>query len=118
MGEIIGINEISLGLSGAIPANLAHDISQQLMKNGAVKRGWLGLSVQPLLQSSANTQGALVLDTINGSPARQAGLLSGDILIRLNGKPVDVRLKEDLPRFNLQVMDLPIGVPGECGGVT
>ena len=48
-GEIVGINEIRFGLSGAIPGNLAHGVAEGLIAHGKIKRSWLGLDVQPLL---------------------------------------------------------------------
>src|SRR6187200_2477108 len=76
-GEIVGINEISLGLAGAIPADLARGVAESIIREGRVKRGWIGLEVQPLLSSSKATRGALVGGTIAGSPAEKAGLQSG-----------------------------------------
>src|SRR5919108_4151269 len=51
-GEIVGVNEISLGLAGAIPADLAKEGADAPIKNGRVKRSWIGLEVQPLLKST------------------------------------------------------------------
>ena len=50
-GEIVGVNEISLGLAGAIPADLAREVAEAIIRDGRVKRSWMGLEVQPLLQS-------------------------------------------------------------------
>lgn len=110
-GEIIGINEISLGLSGAIPSDLAQNVALQLIHRGHVLRSWLGLSVQPLPKSLAVQHGVLVASTFDGSPAQQAGFQPGDVLIRLNEQPVDVRFREELPLFNQLTMALPIGKP-------
>ncbi len=108
-GEIIGINEVSFGLSGAIPGNLACSVAQQLIAHGHVIRSWIGLTVQPLLKSSAAKQGVLITGAIAGSPAAKAGFTTGDLLLTLNGQPVDVRYKEELPLFNQMLMSLPIG---------
>lgn len=108
-GEIIGINEISYGLSGAIPSNLAKDVAMQLIKKGKVTRSWLGLEVQPLLQSSKIKQGILVSGVMDGSPAQKAGFKSGDILLELAGKRVSARFKEEIPIFNQFVAGLPVG---------
>ncbi|MET0215948.1 MAG: PDZ domain-containing protein [Vicinamibacterales bacterium] len=120
-GQIVGINEISLGLAGAIPADLAREVAEALMRDGRVKRGWIGLEIQPLLTSSQAKSGALVGGTIEGSPAADAGFASGDILLRLAGKDVLVRFAEEVPVFNQQVMRLTIGKPVEAvvqrGGV-
>ena len=108
-GEIVGVNEISLGLAGAIPADLARDVVNAILKDGRVKRSWIGLEVQPLLNSSRASRGALVGGTIDGSPAAAAGFQSGDILVELAGRDVLVRFAEEVPIFNQLVMRLPIG---------
>jgi serine protease Do len=110
-GEIVGINEISLGLAGAIPADLAREVAESIMRDGRVKRGWIGLEIQPLLTSSKATRGALVGGTIEGSPAADAGFASGDILVKLAGRDVLVRFAEEVPVFNQLVMRLPVGKP-------
>src|SRR4051794_39604801 len=58
-GEIVGINEISLGLAGAIPADLAREVSTAIIRDGRVKRSWLGIDVQPRLKTSTSGKGAL-----------------------------------------------------------
>jgi serine protease Do len=112
-GEIVGVNEISLGLSGAIPAGLARDVATALIKEGRVRRGWIGLEVQPLLQSNGAT-GALVGGTTDDSPADKAGFESGDILLSLAGRDVKVRFAEEIPPFNQLVMRLTPGKPVEA----
>jgi serine protease Do len=108
-GEIVGVNEISLGLAGAIPGNLARDIAQAIMRDGRVTRSWIGLEAQPLLRTSAQERGVLVSGTITGSPAAAAGFQAGDILVRLGAEDVSVRFAEELPLFNQLVMRLPRG---------
>jgi serine protease Do len=113
-GEIVGVNEISLGLSGAIPADLAKHVAEALIKEGRVRRGWIGLEIQPLLKSSDATAGALVGGTIDGSPAASAGFVSGDILLSLADRDVSVRFAEEIPPFNQFVMRLAPGKPVEA----
>jgi serine protease Do len=113
-GEIVGVNEISLGLAGAIPADLARDVVDAILKEGRVKRSWIGLEVQPLLTSSKAPRGALIGGTIEGSPAAAAGFLSGDILLKLGSRDILVRFAEEVPVFNQFVMRLPIGQPVEA----
>jgi serine protease Do len=110
-GDIVGVNEISLGLAGAIPANLAQEVAAALIKEGKVRRSWIGLEVQPLLKASPAKHGALVGGALEGSPAAKAGFASGDILTRLGGRPIDVRFAEEVPLFNQLVMRLPRGQP-------
>jgi serine protease Do len=113
-GEIVGVNEISLGLAGAIPADLAKEVADALIRDGRVKRAWIGLEVQPLLSSYKGARGALVGGTIDGSPAAAAGFQSGDVLLRLAGRDVLVRFAEEVPVFNLLVMRLAVGKPVEA----
>lgn len=110
-GEIVGVNEISMGLAGAIPAGLVQEVALALIKEGRVRRGWIGLEVQPLLTSSAASKGALVGGTIDGSPAAKAGFASGDVLLSLAGRDVSVRFAEEIPPFNQLVMRLAPGTP-------
>jgi serine protease Do len=106
-GEIVGVNEISLGLAGAIPGNLAREVGFAIIRDGRVARSWIGLEAQPLLRSSTQEHGVLVSGTIAGSPAATAGFQPGDVLIRLGGEDVNVRFAEELPLFNQLVMRLP-----------
>lgn len=100
-GEVIGINTLifsrsggSQGIGFAIPSNLASKVYTQLAKNGKVKRGYLGATLQPITPSIANSlgyegaEGALVSDLANdSSPAAKAGLRSGDVIVEFDGKP-------------------------------
>ena len=113
-GEIVGVNEISMGLAGAIPADLAKDVAESIIREGRVRRSSIGLDVQPLLKSVKGVQGALVGGTIDGSPAEKAGFQPGDILVKLDGRDVNVRFAEQLPVFNQMVMRLPLGKPVEA----
>jgi serine protease Do len=110
-GEIVGVNEISMGLAGAIPSDLAQEVATALIRDGRVRRSWIGLDVQPLLKSSATQHGALIGGTVEGSPAAAAGFASGDLLVKLDGHDVNVRFAEELPPFNQAVMHLPLGKP-------
>jgi serine protease Do len=112
VGEIVGVNEIRVGLGGAIPGNLAKAVAEEIIERGKVRRSWLGLDVQPLLKSQkepAGKTGVLVSGTFEGSPAEKAKFLPGDILKKLAGREVSVRFKEEIPRFNQLRMDLPVG---------
>jgi len=108
-GEIIGINEISLGLSGAIPSNLAGKVADELMATGKVRRAWVGMEVQPRLKSSKQETGALISGTIADSPAAKADIKSGDILLSIGDMPIDIQFPVQLPDLNLLVCMLPIG---------
>jgi serine protease Do len=113
-GEVVGINEISLGIGGAIPGNLAKRVAEDLIRFGKVLRSWIGLEIQPLLRHSGRETGAVVSGTIEGSPAERAGFLPGDILLKINGKEITVRFQEELPLFNQFMMEMPIGEEAEA----
>src|SRR5262245_29943021 len=68
-GEIIGINEISFGLSGAIPGDLARSVAHELMAKGKIVRSWLGVDVQPLFKHTDSERGILIGGVLEGSPA-------------------------------------------------
>lgn len=108
-GEIVGINEISFGIAGAIPGNLAKKVSLELINQGEIIRSWFGFEVQPLLKSYRGKTGALVSGVIKGSPADKAGILAGDIIVKLAGYDVTVQFNEELPLFNKVVNEQTIG---------
>ncbi|MFH1421141.1 MAG: PDZ domain-containing protein [Planctomycetota bacterium] len=109
-GKVIGVNEIGFGgLGGSIPASIAHTVSAEIIKNGEVRRSWIGMDFAPLLKSSGLEQGVLVEGVISGSPAEKAGLKPSDILLSYDGNPVSVRWDEDSPIFNRMILETPIG---------
>ena len=108
-GEIIGINEISFGLGGAIPGNLARSVAGQIMTGGRIQRSWLGIDVQSLFKHAQEQKGVLIGGVLKDSPAEQAGLKPGDRLLRLGDAPTNVRYDEQMPDFMRLVTGLPIG---------
>jgi serine protease Do len=108
-GEIVGINEIDLGLGGAIPGNLAREVAEQLIATGEIRRAWIGLDAQPRLKHGGGDRGVLVSGTVAGSPAATAGFQAGDLLLSLHGQALDVQFSEQVPGFNRLVAGLPIG---------
>ncbi|MCX7161778.1 MAG: Do family serine endopeptidase [Rhodocyclales bacterium] len=100
-GHLVGINTAiysqsggSMGIGFAIPVSLAKNVMEQIIRNGGVTRGWIGIEVQeitPELAESFNLrgiQGALIAGVMRGSPADKAGIKPGDVLISVAGKPV------------------------------
>ncbi len=110
-GEIIGINEISYGLSGAIPGNIAKAVAKELMTKGKVRRSWLGIEPQALFKEEHDKKGILIGGVWDDSPAAKAGIKAGDILTSLNGKAGDVHFDEQMPDFMGLVSGLAIGKP-------
>ncbi len=101
-GEVVGINSQIysrtggyMGLSFAIPIDVAMNISNQLRENGKVSRGKIGVEIQELNQDLAKSfgmkdaNGALVASVEKGGPADQAGIRPGDVIIGFNGKAVE-----------------------------
>ena len=101
-GEVIGVNTAILSPSGgnvgvgfALPSKVAQPIIAELKDNGEVVRGWLGVSVQPVTDQLARglelpqDAGALIGDVRPNSPAEQAGLKSGDVVVGFDGEAVD-----------------------------
>jgi len=108
-GDIIGINEISFGLGGAIPGNLAKSVVEEIKAHGSVKRSWLGLDTQPTFKHEKDPRGIMVSGVLADSPAEAAGFQAGDVLLKLNGQATDVRYDEQVPNFMGIVTGLPIG---------
>ncbi len=108
-GEVVGINSQiysrtggSVGLSFAIPIDVALDISNQLKASGKITRGWLGIAIQELTKELAesfgmkNTNGALVAGVEKNGPADRGGLEAGDVITKFDGKAIIT--SSDLPR--------------------
>jgi serine protease Do len=111
-GEVVGVNEISFGLGGAIPSNLARHVVDALIKDGRVKRSWIGLELQPRI-GDATRAGALVSWVADHSPAEAAGVKAGDLLTKVNTAGFDVKYAEQLPPLNLILLNLPVGQPAK-----
>jgi serine protease DegQ len=98
-GNLLGINSAiyspnggSLGIGFAIPTSTAKKVMEQIIQNGSVTRGWVGIAVQELTPELAesfklkDTQGVLIAEVVRGSPADKAGIKAGDILVSIDGK--------------------------------
>lgn len=122
-GELIGINTLIYSKSGgsdgiglAIPADLATDVLKQLIEQGFVTRGWLGVEAQNLssLRQTPNSEqidGVIIRAVVRDGPADLAGLLAGDIISHLAGVPAkDIRVLRE------QVSKLKPGDPLEIRG--
>ena len=101
-GQLVGINSAilsrtggNIGIGFAIPSNMMKIVMNQLIKYGSVKRGVLGVNIQTLAPEIAQsmglpdtTQGALVSQVVDGSPAEKAGVKAGDVITAVNGRAV------------------------------
>jgi Do/DeqQ family serine protease len=98
-GEVIGINTAIVaagqGIGFAIPANLARRVAAQLMERGRVRRGWIGVALEPLTPELAEAaglpspRGAIVARVYPGSPAAAAELRPRDVIVRFDGQAVE-----------------------------
>ncbi|MBS9402167.1 DegQ family serine endoprotease [Halomonas sp. TRM85114] len=109
-GEVVGINSQIftrsggfMGLSFAIPLNVAMEVADQLRDDGRVSRGWLGVMIQPVSRDLAESfgmespRGALIADLDPEGPAAQGGLQAGDVILEVDGEEVD--RSSTLPRL-------------------
>jgi serine protease Do len=116
-GQVIGINTAiyspnggSVGIGFAIPSSLAKPVIDQLREHGKVERGWLGVQIQEVTPEIAKSlglsesQGALVAEVNDGSPAAKAGIKQGDVIESFNGH--EIHKVRDLP---LIVAETPVG---------
>ena len=100
-GNLLGINSViysqsggSLGIGFAIPATMAKDVMEQIIANGAVTRGYIGISPQDITPEMAkklnleDTRGAFIARADTSNPAYKAGLRVGDVITAINGRPV------------------------------
>ena len=100
-GEVIGVNTAiyspsggNVGIAFAIPAALANEVVDDLINNGEVVRGWLGVQIQPVTDEIAESlglefsNGAIVTNPQNGSPADKAGIEAGDVIASVDGKSI------------------------------
>ncbi|MFQ3581282.1 MAG: DegQ family serine endoprotease [Chloracidobacterium sp.] len=117
-GQLIGINTAIIargaqgnqGIGFAVPVNMARLVMEQLVTKGRVVRGYLGVTLQDLNEALAkqfgvqNQRGVVITDVAPDSPARQAGLQPGDVILEFNGQPV-----RDLRTLRLTVAQTPPG---------
>jgi len=101
-GEVVGVNTAifspsggNVGIAFAIPAATVNEVVTDLMRDGEVTRGWLGVQIQPVTRDIADslgiasTDGALVADPQQGGPAAAAGIRAGDVILKVNGTAVE-----------------------------
>ena len=118
-GSVVGINARAMPIFGenlgfAIPIDVVREVFAQLVANGQVERSWIGARWQPLegladYFGTGGRTGVLVGGVIPGSPAAEAGLQAGDILVSWNGRPVSARYEEELPSVRKRIADTPVG---------
>lgn len=100
-GNLVGINTAilsqtggSIGIGLAIPASMAKTVMEQIIKNGSVTRGWMGVGLAEITPAIAesfkleSTHGALIAEVVRDGPAYKAGIKTGDIVMEVQGRPV------------------------------
>jgi len=100
-GNLLGINSViysrtggSLGIGFAIPVSMAKDVMEQIIKDGSVTRGFIGISPQDVTPELAESlklgaaRGSVVSSVNRGSPADKSGLKTGDVIVSIDGKPI------------------------------
>ncbi|OYY93147.1 MAG: 2-alkenal reductase [Hydrogenophilales bacterium 28-61-23] len=100
-GNLVGVNTAifsrsggNLGIGFAIPVSIVRQVMQEIISNGSVTRGWVGIEVQEISPEIAesfalkSTTGALIAGVLRNGPADRAGIRPGDVLISVSGKPV------------------------------
>jgi serine protease Do len=116
-GEVVGVNTLiisptggSIGLGFAVPSKTVSVVVDQLQKFGELRRGWLGVRIQPVTEEIAESlsikpaRGALVAGVDDKGPAKPAGIEPGDVVIRFDGR--DIKDPKDLSRV---VADTAVG---------
>jgi serine protease DegQ len=116
-GNLIGINSTifsqsggSLGIGFAIPVSLAKTVLEQIIRDGEVTRGWLGIEPQEMSAEVAralsleSASGVLIRGVVRNGPAERAGIQARDVVLELDGKPT-----RDTPALLARIADLPPG---------
>jgi len=107
-GEVVGINTRGVffaeNIGFSIPANTVKEIAGTLMEKGKVERSWIGVHAQPLQDletffGTGSRDGVLIASIDPGSPAEEAGLQAGEIILKFAGQKVSARFEEELPKF-------------------
>ena len=109
LGSVIGVNTAifspsggNVGIGFAIPSNQAREIVADLIKNGSVERGWLGVSIQPVTPEIADAiglddaKGAMIAEVTDNGPAKKGGLKRGDVILGFGA--ADIGTVKDLTR--------------------
>ncbi len=116
-GEVVGINARKLthadNVGFAIPIDVAKPIIEELIEKGKVERSWIGVSLQEMMSTTEDPtrKGVVVADVDPLSPASDAGIQPGDILLAVNGEEVNARYVEGLPAARRTIASLAVGEP-------
>ena len=115
-GEVIGINSRGIpggnGLGFAIPAPVVKRVYEQIVRQGHVTRGWIGVDrgLEPLA-FDVEARGVRIGHVDAGSPAQEAGLEPGDVIVAISGNEVDARHLDDIPPIRRLIAEAAVGRP-------
>lgn len=122
-GEVVGINTrgvfFAQNIGFSIPINTAKQVVETLIAHGRVERSWIGVHAQALQEleqffGTDSGRGVLIASVDPGSPAEQAGITAGDIILRYNGIDVSARFEEELPDFYQVIASSPANTAVEA----
>ena len=122
-GEVIGINTLAQGrgIGFTVPINQARTIMTGFLEEGKIKRSWLGITLQPFSRELAeyfdipDQTGVIVNWAITDSPAANAGIKQGDIIVSFDGKKVEAENVEELKNFSRMVSESETGLQVKVG---
>ena len=118
-GEVVGLNTRGMGGGGGdlgftVPIEVVREVAEQMRRHGKMEWSWTGIQLQPLRDFNRNvyfpeSTGVIIAETDPGSPARRAGLETGDRLVKLNGDVLNALTQEEIPAVNRRLGLLPKG---------
>jgi serine protease Do len=117
-GRVIGINSratlFANNIGFAIPINVVKEVTEAVIDHGRLVRSWIGVHCQALQEledyfGTGRDRGVLVASIDAGSPAEEAFLQAGDIILQVDGEPVSARFVEELPAFYRRIAQQPPG---------
>ena len=109
-GKLVGINTAILSETGgyqgvgfAVPSAIARPVMETLIRDGRVVRAWLGVLVSPVADASGQPAGVAITNMYRQSPAHQGGLLPGDVIVQVAGKPIEspAQLRNTINRMKI-----------------